>query len=159
VSQPDDADLNVLQAPLPPRHHVDGIRQLRFQLLGYSTALGLLITLTPTWLIREYSRGYLSLYSGFGMARDAPILGSAANYLFIAYLVLALVALATPTTIAAFACAYAGLVDTIVIVLLKPRGDEGTDVGWTGAPFLAIGLWLVLAVINHVGWYDINRRA
>lgn len=159
MSQSDDADLNVLKAPLPSRHHVDGIRQLRFQLLGYATALGVLITLTPTWLIREYSRGDLRLYSGFGMARDASILGSAANYLFVAYLLLSLVALATPTTIAAFACAYAGLVDTVVIVLLKPGGEDGTDIGWTGAPFLAIGLWLVLAVINHVGWYDINRRA
>ncbi|WP_329001561.1 hypothetical protein OHA18_01200 [Kribbella sp. NBC_00709] len=158
MSQPDDADLNVLKAPLPSRHEVDAIRQLRFQLLGYATALGVLITLTPTWLIREYSRGDLRLYSGFGMAHDARILGSAANWLFIVYLVLTLVALATPTTVAAFACAYAGLVDTVVIVLLKPGGEDGADLGWTGAPFLAIGLWLVLAVINHIGWYDINRR-
>jgi hypothetical protein len=154
VSESDEADLNVLKAPLPPRHHVDSVRELRFQLLGYTTALALLVALTPTWLIREYGRGELRLYSGFGMLRDAPILGSAANYLFIAYLLLAVVALATPTTIAAFACAYAGLVDTIVIVLLKPGGEDGTDINWTGAPYLAIALWLVLAVINHLGWYD-----
>ncbi|MER7248952.1 hypothetical protein [Kribbella sp. NPDC000426] len=162
MSEPGDqaagADLNVLKAPLPSRHEQDRFRQLRYQLLGYATALGVLITLTPTWLIREYSRGYLQLHSGFGMMREARILGSAANWLFILYLVVCLVALAAPATIAAFACAYAGLVDTVVIVLLKPGGDEGTDIGWTGAPFLAIGLWLVLAVVNHVGWYDLNRR-
>jgi hypothetical protein len=160
VSEPDNqVDLNVLKAPLPPRGERDALQRLRFQLLGYSTALAVLVTLTPTWLTREYSRSSPHLYTGFGMARDATILGSAANLLFIAYVVLALVALATPTTVAAFACAYAGLVDTIVIVVLKPDGSRHTEIGWTGAPILALGLWLLLAVINHVGWFQTRVRS
>ncbi|HET6741113.1 MAG TPA: hypothetical protein VFH76_19350 [Kribbella sp.] len=157
MSESDDADLNVLKAPLPPRG-TDGLQELRFQLLSYATALAVLITLTPTWLTREYGRGTLQIHSGFGLAKDAEILGSAANWLFILCIALAVVALATPTKIAAFACAYAGLVDTIVIVLLKPDAGRSEDISWTGAPFLAIGLWLLLAVINHVGWYETKRR-
>jgi hypothetical protein len=157
VSEPDDADLNVLKSPLPSRYESSPVQELRFQLLGYATALAVLVTLTPTWLTREFGDGVL-VYSGFGMARDAKILGSAANLLFIAYIVLVLVALALPTTIAAFACAYAGLVDTIGIVLLKPDESRYSDIGWTGAPVLAIGLWLLLAVLNHIGWYETKRR-
>jgi len=156
VSEPDDVNLNVLKAPLPPRD-ANGFEQLRFQLLGYATALAVLVTLTPTWLIREYGRDSLRIYSGLGMARDAEPLGSAANWLFIAYAVLVVVALAAPTTLASFVCAYVGLADTIVIVLLKPDSGEYSEFGWTGAPVLAIGLWLVLGVLNTIGWY-LKRR-
>jgi hypothetical protein len=160
VSEPDDqVDLNVLKAPLPPRGERDALQRLRFQLLGYATALAVLVTLTPTWLTREYSRSSSHLYTGFGMARDGTILGSAANLLFIAYIVLVLVALATPTRIAAFACAYAGLVDTIVIMLLKPDESRRTDFAWTGAPILALGPWLLLAVINTIGWFETRPRS
>ncbi|WP_410793111.1 hypothetical protein [Kribbella sp. C-35] len=160
MSEPDDqVDLNVLKAPLPPPGERDPLQRLRFQLLGYATALAVLVTLTPTWLTHEYSRSSPNLYTGFGMARDATILGSAANLLFIAYIVLVLVALATPTRIAAFACAYAGLVDTIVIMLLKPDGGRETEIGWTGAPILALGLWLLLAVINTIGWFETRQRS
>ncbi|WP_327636409.1 hypothetical protein OHB24_41275 [Kribbella sp. NBC_00482] len=160
MSDPDDqVDLNVLKAPLPSRHEVDALQRLRFQLLGYATALAVLVTLTPTWLTREYGRSSLQLYTGFGMARDATILGSAANLLFIAYVVLALVALATPTRIAGFVCAYAGLVDTIVIMLLKPEDGRQTEIGWTGAPVLALGLWFLLAVINTIGWFETKPRS
>jgi hypothetical protein len=158
VSEPDDADLNVLKAPLPSRYETDRFQELRFQLLGYATSLAVLITLTPNWLTREYGRDSLRLFSGFGMVRDAKVLGSAANWLFIAYLVLALVTLAVPTTIAAFACAYAGLVDTIVIVLLKPESDSYDEYTWSGAPVLAIGLWLLVAILNTAGWYVTKRR-
>ncbi|MET9274487.1 hypothetical protein [Kribbella sp. NPDC003557] len=152
MSEPDDANLDVLKAPLPPRADRDPVNQLRFQLLGYTTALALLITLVPTWLVRDHGRG-LQLFTGFGMVRHADILGSAANLLFIAYLVLALVALATPTKLAAFVCAYAGLAVSIVIVLLKPESGSYDEVWWTGAPVLAIGLWLILAVVNTIGWF------
>lgn len=152
----DQADLNILKAPLPPRRDVDGLRHLRFQLLGFATALAVLVTLAPTWLVREYSRSGIQIHSGLGMIKDSRPIGGVGNYLFFAYVVLALVALAAPATVAAFSCAYAGLVDTIVIVLLKPRGDD-SEVGWTGAPVLALGLWLILAVINHVGWFDTRR--
>jgi hypothetical protein len=158
VSEPDDqVDLNVLKAPLPPRHQVDAVRSLRFQMLGYATALAVLIVLTPTWLIRDFGRSGMQLRSGLGMVRDGHVLGGLGNYLFIAYVVLALVALVCPATIAGFACAYAGLADTIVIVLLKPDGSDYAEIGWTGAPALALGLWLALAFINHIGWYDARR--
>ncbi|MFF0342156.1 hypothetical protein [Kribbella sp. NPDC004875] len=156
MSEPDDVNLDLLKAPLPPRDS-NGFEQLRFQLLGYATALAVLVTLTPTWLIREYSRDSLRIYSGFSMTRDAELLGSAANWLFIAYALLVLVALAMPTTVASFVCAYLGLADTIVIVLLKPDSSEYSEYGWTGAPVLAIGLWLVLGVLNTIGWY-LKRR-
>jgi hypothetical protein len=159
VSDSDDANLDLLKAPLPPAAYRDPLSRLRYQMLGYTTALALLVTLVPTWLGREWGRNNLHWHTGFGLVLDAHWLGSAAHLLFAAYVVLALVALAAPTTIAAFTCAWVGLADTIVIVVLKPESAGYDDkIWWTGAPVLAIGLWLVLAVVNTAGWFNARGK-
>lgn len=157
MSEPDDADLNVLKAALPSRE-VNVVEQLRFQLLGFAAALAVLVTLAPTWMVVRDGTVVTSVHSGLGMIRDNYSMNAVGTYLFIAYIILALVALLGPTTIAAVISSYAGLVVTAVIMLLRPDSFGTVKVGWTGAPAVALGLWLVLVAVAHAGWFDTRRR-
>ncbi|TCC44604.1 hypothetical protein E0H75_34130 [Kribbella capetownensis] len=150
MPEPDDRDsLDILKAPL---RRLPELKELQFRLAGFAVGLALLVTLAPTWLTRDYGDGQL-IYSGIGMIHftdhspKSPM-GGLGTFLFLLYLVLALAALLPPTeTIFALVRGGAGLVVTILILVSKP--DHPT-LGWTGAPVVALGLWLLAVVVAGV---------
>jgi hypothetical protein len=130
------------------------LRRLQFRLMGFAIGLALLVTLAPTWLTTrsEYARAGTRIYSGislFGLTpgSDSPM-GALGTVLFLLYLLLALVLPAeTPYALIA---AIAGLVVTFAVVVNQPQLDESVHVDWTGAPAVALGMWLLAVILAGV---------
>ncbi|TCO44388.1 hypothetical protein EV646_110101 [Kribbella antiqua] len=133
------------------------LRRLQFRLMGFAIGLALLVTLAPTWLTTrsEYARAGTRIYSGislFGLTpgSDSPM-GALGTVLFLLYLLLALGLLVTaPETVFALVAGIAGLVVTFMVVVNQPEKDESVHVDWTGAPTVALGLWLLAVVVAGV---------
>jgi hypothetical protein len=132
------------------------LSRLQFRLMGFGIGLALLVTLAPTWLTR-HSRSVdeLRLYSGISLLGLTPgsksPMEALGTVLFLLYLLLALgFLLVRPETGAAVLMGIAGLVVTIVVVANEPDGSIRTTVSWTGAPTVAIGLWILATVVSIV---------
>ncbi|MFB6718891.1 hypothetical protein ACFCV3_01970 [Kribbella sp. NPDC056345] len=135
-----------------------------FRLMCFASALALLVLLATPWLT-IWNDGLVyppQIYSGVNLidllsAADSP-LGGLATWLFRAYLLLALVCLVRPATIAAVAGSCAGVAVTVWIIIVKPEsgpalpGSSIEHVNWSGAPTVAAGIWLVAACVSVAGW-------
>jgi sugar phosphate permease len=132
------------------------LSRLQFRLMGFGIGLALLVTLAPTWLtIRSRSRDELRLYSGIsllGLTPDSKSpMEALGTVLFLAYLLLALgFLLARPETGAPVLMGIAGLVVTIVVVANQPQGTIRQTVDWTGAPTVALGLWVLAVLVSII---------
>jgi hypothetical protein len=151
MSDKDDVDLSILKQPLPSTNEFKGHQ---YRLMGFATGLALLVALAPTWFVRDRDTNRIfDLYSGtslFGFApdKDAP-LGALGVVLVLVYVALALSLLVAPAESAyGLVAGIAGLVVTLVIVLAgKALADYG-DMSWTGAPFIALGIWAVAVLVS-----------
>lgn len=137
-------------------------RDLR--LMCFTASLALLVLLATPWLT-IWNDGLSrppQIYSGISLidllsVDDSP-LGGSATWLFRAYLLLAVVCLVFPATIAAVASSCAGVGVTLFIIIVKPDSSpalSGTGiehVNWSGAPTVAVGIWLVAACVSVAGW-------
>lgn len=148
----DTSEEDVRTALLGP---AGALSRLQFRLMGFGIGLALLVTLAPTWLTtRSGLRDELRLYSGISLLGLTPgtksPMEALGTVLFLAYVVLALgLLLARPESGAPVLIGAAGLVVTIVVIANQPEGTIRRSVDWTGAPAVALGLW-VLAVIFSV---------
>lgn len=133
------------------------LRRLQYRLTGFALAVGLLVTLAPTWVLVEPRSGRtiesfsgisLSLF-GFTIGERAPVSGFAFA-LMLGYLLLVLVLLLLPPGhISVVILGAVGLLATfLAVVNLQAPGDDGrstsVEAHWTGAPMVAIFLWLAL---------------
>ncbi|WP_410793109.1 hypothetical protein [Kribbella sp. C-35] len=132
------------------------LSRLQFRLMGFGMGLALLVTLAPTWLMTQFgSRRETSLYSGVSLLGLTPDgnspMDAAGTVLFLSYLVLALgFLLVPPHTGAPVLMGVAGLVVTVVIIANQPDGSFQMSVSWTGAPAVAVGLWIIATVVSIV---------
>jgi hypothetical protein len=130
------------------------LKRMQFRLMGFAIGLALLITLAPTWLTTrsEYARTGTRIYSGMSLLGLTPgaesPMGALGTVLFLAYLLLALALLVLPIeTPYALVAGIAGLVITFVIVVNQPEGTDSRHVDWTGAPAVALGIWLLAIIL------------
>ncbi|WP_020392826.1 hypothetical protein [Kribbella catacumbae] len=129
------------------------LRRLQFRLMGFALGVALIVLLAPTWLISERSsRQTIDIYSGislFGLlpAKDSPM-GALGTVLMFGYLLLALTQLVLPPEYkSALASCIAGLVVTFTIVVNQPEAQsEAIETNWTGAPLVALLIWLLLII-------------
>ena len=78
-------------------------------------------------------------------------MGALGTVLFLAYLVLAVALLVLPTeTPYALVAAIAGLVVTFVVVVNQPEVRGSQIVEWTGAPAVALGIWLLAIILAGI---------
>ncbi|MDX6259567.1 MAG: hypothetical protein QOH84_1255 [Kribbellaceae bacterium] len=158
MSEGDDREpVKTLQAPTARQVEA---RYLRLRLMGVAVSLELLAVLVMPWVNTSYEWGSPSPRSYRGLAlidgSQSP-LGGRGEFLIIAYLMLALVCLLFPATIIAVVGSVAGPVVTIIIVLSTParldvyfHDDLHVDLTW--GPFVAVGIWVVGAVVAMNGW-------
>jgi hypothetical protein len=151
MSDKDDVDLSILKQPLPSTNEFDG---LQYRLMGFATGLALLVALAPTWFVRDRDTNRIfDLYSGtslFGFApdKDAP-LGALGVVLVLVYVALALSLLVAPAeSTYGLVAAIAGLAVTLVIVVAGKALSDYGDMSWTGAPFIALGIWVVAVLVS-----------
>ncbi|GAA1550124.1 hypothetical protein GCM10009804_03400 [Kribbella hippodromi] len=101
----------------------DETRRQHLRLMGFAVSLALLVVLAPPWLmVLADGHAVHRLYSGISLIE-----------------------------------VFGGVVVTIVIMLTDPNGTDPltgqTDqVAFTGAPIIAVGLWLVAVVVALAGW-------
>ncbi|GAB3936197.1 hypothetical protein GCM10029976_047590 [Kribbella albertanoniae] len=164
--------IEALQAPIPVGQG-DAEKRRDYRLMGFATALALLVLLAMPWLTTWGAREGrpTRVYSGIRLIKLYPDAGgdSAAiwgassahenwlSVLFIAYLLLAVTCLIFPATAKALTCSCLGFVVTVVIILAKPDSySPGRivrhHVDWTGASTMAAGIWLVSVFVAYVGW-------
>ncbi|MEV0797451.1 hypothetical protein AB0I34_07170 [Kribbella sp. NPDC050281] len=132
------------------------LKRLQFRLMGFAIGLALLVTLAPTWLTThgESSRSTIRIYSGislFGLTpgADSPM-GALGTVLFLLFLLLALaLLLVPPETLVALIAGTAGLVATFVILVNQPESAT-READWTGAPAVALGLWMLAVTVAGV---------
>ncbi|WP_410789481.1 hypothetical protein [Kribbella sp. C-35] len=151
-----------------PSSGSDESRRQHFRLMGFAVSLALLVVLAPPWLTawEDAGRPRIRLFSGISLIElpGGPLpLGGLGTVLFLAYLVLMLAFLLFPATIVAVVCSFAGTVVTIVIMMVEPNPayswtDKTYQVEWTGAPVVAVGIWLVAAVVAVAGWSATSRQ-
>lgn len=128
------------------------LKRLQFRLMGFAIALALLVTLAPTWLTARGSS--TRIYSGISLLGLTPgsesPMGALGTVLFLVFLLLAVALLvAPPESVFALVAGIAGLVATFVIVVNRPE-SETREVAWTGAPAVALGLWVLVIVVAGV---------
>jgi hypothetical protein len=132
------------------------LRRVQFRLMGFGIGLSLLVLLAPTWLTTRSENGRSSrVYSGMSMfgltPGDESPMGALGTVLFLAYLVLALALLVLPPeTPYALGAGIAGLVVTFVVVVNQPEASRSQIIDWTGAPAVALGVWLLAIVLAGV---------
>jgi hypothetical protein len=125
-----------------------------YRLMNFAVGIALLATLAPTWLTREYS-DEISLHSGIGLLGLSPEgkspMEALGTVLFLAYILLALGCLvARPEKGAPVLLGAAGFVVTVVVLANQPDGGIRIREDWTGAPIVALGLWLTATVVSLV---------
>ncbi|WP_328519335.1 hypothetical protein [Kribbella sp. NBC_00359] len=155
MPEQDDRDaIEILKAPLSRAADRDQLKELEFRLMGFATGLALLVVLAPTWFVRDRGTSrIIDVYGGtslFGLApeKDAP-LGPLGVVLLLGYLVLALSLLLAPAeSTYVLVAGIAGLVITLVIVLTGKALSDFADLHWTGAPFVALGIWLLAVFVS-----------
>ena len=155
MPEQDDRDaIEILKAPLSRAADTDQLKELQFRLMGFATGLALLVVLAPTWFVLDRGTSMtIDVYGGtslFGLApgKDAP-LGPLGVVLLLGYLLLALSLLLAPAeSTYALVAGIAGLVITVVIVVTGKALSDFTDLHWTGAPFVALGIWLLAIIVS-----------
>lgn len=152
--QDDRESIDILKAPLPLAAGIDQLKELEFRLMGFATGLALLVVLAPPWFVRDRGTSRtIDTYGGtslFGLTpgKDAP-LGPLGVVLLLCYVVLALsLLLATAGSTYALVAGITGLVVTFVILVAGKALSDFSDMSWTGAPFVALGIWLVALVVT-----------
>ncbi|MFG1909580.1 hypothetical protein [Kribbella sp. NPDC048928] len=146
----------------PPGSNNEETRHQHLRLMGFAVSLALLVLLAPPWLTvwGDDRSAPTSLYSGIGLIEvfgGGSPLGGWGTALLLTYLVLILVGLLFPATTGAVLSAFAGIVVTIVIMLLEPNREDALSgltyqVAFTGSPVVAVGVWLVAVVVALAGW-------
>jgi hypothetical protein len=132
------------------------LKRLQFRLMGFTTGLALVVLLAPAWLTTGTESGRLArIYSGMSLIGLTPgaesPMGALGTVLFLGYLMLALGLLVVPTeTPYALVAGIAGLVVTFVIVVNQPETRGSQVVHWTGAPAVALGIWLLAIILAGV---------
>lgn len=155
MPEQDDRDaIEILKAPLSRAADTDQLKELQFRLMGFATGLALLVVLAPTWFVLDRGTSMtIDVYGGtslFGLApgKDAP-LGPLGVVLLLGYLLLALSLLLAPAESGyALVAGIAGLVITVVIIVTGKALSDFTDLHWTGAPFVALGIWLLAIIVS-----------
>jgi hypothetical protein len=136
------------------------LQQLQFRLMGFAVGLALLVLLAPAWFVNHSSRQTIAVSSGtslFGLTpgEEAPM-GVLGTVLLLTYLLLALsLLLLPPDTTYALVAGIVGLVVTLVILVNQPQ--TSADVDWTGAPFVALGFWLLTIVLSGIARSSVRR--
>ncbi|MEU0092684.1 hypothetical protein [Kribbella sp. NPDC006257] len=136
-----------------------------FRLMCFAASLALLVLLATPWLT-TWNDGLVKppqIYSGISLldilsaADTSSPMGSAGPWLFRTYLLLALVCLVSPATVAALAASCAGFAVTVLIIVIKPDSSPVSpgieQIDWSGAPTVAVGIWLVAVCVSMAGWY------
>ncbi|GAB3924671.1 hypothetical protein GCM10029976_016770 [Kribbella albertanoniae] len=155
VSQADDADARQAGETLA----ANKLRPQDFRLMGFAVAAAQLVVLAPTWLtVRD--GGHLDVYSGIGWftseGSGSPMV-ALRLFLLIAYIALVVMALVSSrTTGLALVRAPVGLVVTGLMLIFKPDSSE-SEVHWTGAPVIALALWVVAIVVAETGSPEAGR--
>jgi hypothetical protein len=132
------------------------LKRLQFRLMGFATGLALVVLLAPAWLTNGTESGRSSrMYSGMGLIGltpgAEPPMGALGTVLFLGYLLLALALLVLPTeTPYALSAGIAGLVVTFVIVVNQPEARGSQVVHSTGAPAVALGIWLLAIILAGI---------
>ncbi|MGY4772023.1 hypothetical protein ACXC9Q_34395 [Kribbella sp. CWNU-51] len=155
MPEQDDRDaIEILKAPLSRAADTDQLKELQFRLMGFATGLALLVVLAPTWFVLDRGTSMtIDVYGGtslFGLApgKDAP-LGPLGVVLLLGYLLLAVSLLLAPAeSTYALVAGIAGLVITVVIIVTGKALSDFTDLHWTGAPFVALGIWLLAIIVS-----------
>ncbi|WP_405058423.1 hypothetical protein OG474_37595 [Kribbella sp. NBC_01505] len=140
-------------------HQPDKFRPMDYRLMSFAVAIAQLVVLAPTWMTVS-DGGDLDVYSGLGWftseGTESPMTFLRLLSLVV-YIGLVLVALVSSrTTAAVLVCAPLGLGVTIVMLFLKPD-PSGSDAHWTGAPIIALLLWMVAIVVAEHGWSESGR--
>jgi len=136
------------------------LHQLQFRLMGFGVGLALLVLLAPAWFVKHTSRQTIDVSSGtslFGLTpgEDAPM-GVLGTVLLLSYLLLALsLLLLPPDTTYVLVAGIVGLVVTSVILVNQPQGSAEVD--WTGAPFVALGFWLLAVILSGIARTTVRR--
>lgn len=132
-------------------------RPMDYRLMSFAVAIAQLVVLAPSWLTVGSD-----VHSGIGMFWiedvSSPWVAIRLWMLLFVYILLAVVALfQPPTTGLAFACAVAGLAVTILLVLSRPSKLAGTETHWTGAPVIAVAMWVIAIALAEAGWSRTRR--
>ncbi|MFG1623852.1 hypothetical protein [Kribbella sp. NPDC049227] len=166
MGEAEDRDsVGIQQEPLPGGSGDEGKRR-DFRLMGFAASLALLVMLATPWLTTWDNNGKnpTRIYTAISMIElqhgvDGPRspMGGAGTLLFVVYLLLTLACLVFPATIVAVVCSCLGPVVTVVIMMMKPDSDAllsgvVSHVDWTGAPTVAVAVWLVAAFVAAAGW-------
>ena len=132
------------------------LKRVQFRLMGFAIGLSLLVLLAPTWLITRTESGRSGrIYSGMSLlgltpGADSPM-GALGTFLVLVYLLLALALLVVPAeTPYALVAGIGGLVATFVIVVNQPEARGTQVIDWSGAPAVALGIWLLAIVLAGV---------
>jgi len=155
VPEQDDRDsIEILKTPLPRAAGIDQLKELEFRLMGFATGLALLVVLAPPWFVRDRGTSRtIDTYGGTSLlgltpGKDAP-LGLLGVVLLLCYLLFALSLLLAPAeSTYALVAGIAGLVVTLVIIVAGKALSDFSDMSWTGAPFVALGIWLVALAVS-----------
>jgi hypothetical protein len=159
--------MEILRAPFRLSRG-DDERWRDFRLMGFAASLATLVMLATPWLTiwDDGTETPTGIYSGIGMIElqqgmrgpDSPLRGLG-TFLFLVYLLMALVCLLFPATIAAVVCSCSGSVVTVVIIMINLESVSASwsasnvhQVDWTGAPTVAVGIWLVAAFVAAGAW-------
>ncbi|WP_433160252.1 hypothetical protein [Kribbella sp. CA-247076] len=132
------------------------LKRLQFRLMGFTTGMALLVVLAPTWLNTRSENGrMIRIYSGMSLIGLTPgsesPMGALGTVLFLTYLLLAVVLLAVPPElVVALIVGIAGAAVTLAIVVNQPEDSSGRTADWTGAPAVALGLWMAAVILAGV---------
>ncbi|MFC9691703.1 hypothetical protein ACFTSF_24335 [Kribbella sp. NPDC056951] len=130
------------------------LHQLRFRLMLFGNAVALLALLAPTWYVVAgdnpmphvvSTHSGISLFAGAGETVEKGALGPVPVIVYILLAVTLLFVRAASVT--GILVSLAGAVTTFVIVVSRPESRGDTEVEWTGALVVVIGLWLLAAAI------------
>lgn len=136
----------------------DKSRPPDYRLMGFAVAVGQLVVLAPTWLT-VHDAGNLDMYGGIGwvVSEIGSPMVALRVLLLIAYVALVVTALvSSQTTGLAAVRAVLGLGVTGVMLVLKPD-SSGYETHWTGAPVVALVLWIVAIVVAEAGSSEAGR--
>ncbi|WP_405056470.1 hypothetical protein OG474_27475 [Kribbella sp. NBC_01505] len=131
--------------------------------MGVVASLALLVLLGFRWLT-TWNESFLKPPRTYGgltltnlLSNAGSPLGDSGTWLFRIYLLLALVCLVLPATIAAVAASCAGFATTVLLIIVKPDPTPTIPYGvahadWSALPALAVVLWVVAVCVSFAGW-------
>jgi hypothetical protein len=158
MSDKDDADLSIRKQPI---HRDKEFKQLKYRLMGFAVGLVQLAVLAAPWMRFWYSDSSLryttDIYTGLGLItamQGKPGLEKGNGYLLALCVLAALAMVMSSSPKLCFFSAVGGALMTGLVLVGQP---DGYRENFTGAPGIAIILWVIGAFVGALAWHQDRR--